>query len=127
MRWHENMLAQITQMVRFLSLRGASFARRWKGTQKANELPSVVAAKAALRRKKAHERSLEQTEQQIGTLEQQVNAIESANINRDTLSAVEKASDAMKGIHGKLTVDKVEQIMYVLFPDKPLDIFWEIC
>jgi hypothetical protein len=26
---------------------------------------------------------------------------------------VEKASDAMKNIHGKLTVDKVEQIMYV--------------
>ncbi|KOS21570.1 Vacuolar-sorting protein SNF7 [Escovopsis weberi] len=69
------------------------------------------AAKAALRRKKAHEHSLEQTVAQIGTLEQQINAIESANINRETLAAMEKASEAMKQIHGKLTPEKVDDIM----------------
>lgn len=72
-----------------------------------------IAAKAALRRKKAHERSLEQTEAQIGTLEQQINAIESANINRSTLQAMENASAAMKSIHGKLTPEKVDETMYV--------------
>lgn len=74
-----------------------------------------IAAKAALRRKKAHERSLEQTEAQIGTLEQQINAIESANINRSTLQAMENASAAMKSIHGKLTPEKVDETMYVLY------------
>ncbi|KKA29657.1 hypothetical protein TD95_002819 [Thielaviopsis punctulata] len=69
------------------------------------------AAKAALRRKKAHEHSLEQTLSQIATLEQQVNAIESANINMETLAAMERASQAMKQIHGKLTPEKVDQTM----------------
>ncbi|KAI1851097.1 hypothetical protein JX265_002856 [Neoarthrinium moseri] len=69
------------------------------------------AAKAALKRKKAHEHSLEQTAAQIGTLEQQINAIESANINRETLAAMQRAGEAMKQIHGKLTVDKVDETM----------------
>ncbi|KAI0156961.1 vacuolar-sorting protein SNF7 [Xylariaceae sp. FL1272] len=69
------------------------------------------AAKAALRRKKAHENSLDQTIAQIGTLEQQINAIESANINRETLAAMERAGEAMKAIHGKMTVDKVDETM----------------
>lgn len=72
-----------------------------------------IAAKSALKRKKAHEHSLEQTEAQIGTLEQQINAIESANINKETLTAMENASKAMKQIHGGLTVDKVDETMYV--------------
>jgi charged multivesicular body protein 4 len=70
-----------------------------------------TAAKAALRRKKTHEHSIEQTVAQIGTLEQQINAIESANINRETLAAMEKAGDAMKQIHGKLTPQKVDETM----------------
>ncbi|KAK0643041.1 vacuolar-sorting protein SNF7 [Cercophora newfieldiana] len=69
------------------------------------------AAKAALKRKKGHEHSLEQTMGQIGTLEQQINAIESANINRETLAAMEKAGEAMKQIHGKLTPEKVDETM----------------
>lgn len=67
-----------------------------------------------MKRKKAHEHSMEQTQQQIGTLEQQVNAIESANINRETLAAMERAGDAMKVIHGKLTPEKVDETMYVV-------------
>ncbi|KAI8669360.1 hypothetical protein NCS57_00750900 [Fusarium keratoplasticum] len=69
------------------------------------------AAKAALRRKKTHEHSLDQTISQIGTLEQQINAIESANINRETLVAMEKASQAMAQIHEKLTPEKVDETM----------------
>merc|ERR1712000_502252 len=65
------------------------------------------AAKAALKRKKTHQHSQEQTQAQIGTLEQQINSIESANINRETLAAMEKAGEAMKQIHGKLTPGKV--------------------
>lgn len=72
------------------------------------------AAKAALKRKKTHEHSLDQTLAQIGTLEQQINAIESANINRETLAAMEKAGKAMKEIHGNLTPEKVDETMDVL-------------
>lgn len=75
-------------------------------------LTGPIAAKAALKRKKAHEHSFEQTTAQIGTLEQQINAIESANINRETLAAMQKAGEAMKQIHGKLTPEKVDETMY---------------
>ncbi|KAK4041800.1 Snf7-domain-containing protein [Parachaetomium inaequale] len=68
-------------------------------------------AKAALRRKKIHEHNLEQTLNHIGTIEQQVNAIESANINQETFMAMQRAGDAMKTIHGKLTPTKVDETM----------------
>ncbi|CAK7272995.1 ESCRT-III subunit protein snf7 [Sporothrix epigloea] len=76
-----------------------------------NVTTNKAAAKTALRRKKAHEHSLEQTQAQISTLEQQVNAIESANINRETLAAMERAATAMKQIHGGLTPEKVDETM----------------
>ncbi|KAH6674138.1 Snf7-domain-containing protein [Halenospora varia] len=69
------------------------------------------AAKAALRRKKQHEHTLEQTTAQIATLEQQIYSIEAANINRETLAAMEKAGQAMAAIHGKLNIDKVDETM----------------
>jgi charged multivesicular body protein 4 len=48
---------------------------------------------------------------QIATLEQQIYSIEAANINRETLAAMEKAGKAMKQIHGQLNIDKVDQTM----------------
>ncbi|KAK0728406.1 Snf7-domain-containing protein [Lasiosphaeria miniovina] len=81
------------------------------GIARKNVTTNKNAAKAALRRKKLHEHSLDQTLGQIGTLEQQINAIESANINRETLAAMERAGEAMKQIHGKLTPEKVDEAM----------------
>jgi len=69
------------------------------------------AAKAALRRKKQHEHTLEQTTSTISTLEQQIYSIEAANINRETLLAMERAGEAMQQIHGKLNIDKVDETM----------------
>lgn len=46
-------------------------------------------------------------------LENQIYSIESANINQETLLAMKNASKAMKDIHGNLTIDKVDDIMYV--------------
>ncbi|KAH6652719.1 vacuolar-sorting protein SNF7 [Truncatella angustata] len=80
------------------------------------------AAKAALKRKKAHEQSLDQTTAQIGTLEQQINAIESANINHETLAAMQKAGEAMKQIHGKLTPEKVDETMAQLQEQNALSV-----
>jgi len=68
-------------------------------------------AKAALRRKKGHERNLEQTSAQIAQVEQQIYSIEAANINQETLNAMKNAGAAMKQIHGNLTIDKVDQTM----------------
>jgi len=69
------------------------------------------AAKAALRRKQLHQRTLEQTSAQIGQVEQQIYSIEAANINQETLNAMKNAGSAMKQIHGNLTIDKVDQTM----------------
>jgi charged multivesicular body protein 4 len=44
-------------------------------------------------------------------LEQQIYSIEAANINRETLAAMERAGEAMQQIHGKLNIDKVDETM----------------
>jgi len=78
---------------------------------KMNVSTNKTAARTALKRKKAHEHSLEQTSAQISMLENQIYSIESANINQETLLAMKNASKAMKDIHGNLTIDKVDDIM----------------
>ena len=80
----------------------------------------IIAAKAALRRKQQHAHSLEQTTAQIATLEQQIYSIEAANINQETLKAMQKAGKAMGQIHQGLTIDKVDQTMYVIVPFCPI-------
>lgn len=74
----------------------------------------ILVARSALKRKKQHEHSLEQTNGQINMLEQQIYSIESANINQETLLAMKNASAAMKQIHGKMTMEDVDVTMYVL-------------
>jgi len=61
--------------------------------------------------KKQHDHTLEQTLAQISTLEQQIYSIEAANINRETLAAMEKAGAAMKQIHRNLNIDIVDDTM----------------
>lgn len=74
-----------------------------------------TAAKAALRRKKMHEKNLEQTQNQVMQLEQQVYSIETANINQETLRAMDNAGSAMKRMHDGLTMEKVDNMMFVPF------------
>jgi charged multivesicular body protein 4 len=70
-----------------------------------------TAAKAALRRKKQHEHQLEQTSAQIMTLEDHISSIESANINKETLSAMTSAGKALTQIHAGMTIDSVDKTM----------------
>lgn len=70
-----------------------------------------TAAKAALRKRKQLEGTLDQTSAQIMNLEGQIASIETANINKETLDALKNASSALKGIHGGLTIDKVDATM----------------
>lgn len=64
-----------------------------------------------MRRKKAFEHQLEQTSAQMMTVEREISSIETANINKETLDAMKGAQQAMKKIHGDLSIEKVDQTM----------------
>lgn len=109
-----------------------SIARKYVSSNKNGKLVFAIsnggsadhaaAAKAALRRKKQFEHSLEQTSSQIMTLEREIYSIENANINKETLDAMKNAGSAMKQIHAGLTIDKVDNVMYAIFSLDALDI-----
>lgn len=56
----------------------------------------------ALKRKKQYEMQAEKIGQSRSTLETQVLAIESANMNLETLAAMRAGAEAMKSIHGAM-------------------------
>lgn len=58
-----------------------------------------------------YEKTHETTGAQINQIEQQIYSIEAANINQETLKAMQNAGAAMKQIHGGLTIDKVDATM----------------
>jgi Snf7 len=68
-------------------------------------------ATAALRRKKMHEADLDKLAGTRLQLEMQVNTLESANINANTLDVMRKGANALKDIHNG---------MCVLNPSSPL-------
>ncbi|RDB22788.1 Vacuolar-sorting protein SNF7 [Hypsizygus marmoreus] len=78
---------------------------------KANAVSNKAVATAALKRKKASEMELDRLAGTRLQLEMQVNTLESANLNAETMAAMKKASDALKVIHGNLTMDKVDATM----------------
>ncbi|PWY98988.1 Snf7-domain-containing protein [Testicularia cyperi] len=78
---------------------------------KANATTNKRAATAALRQKKAYENELDRIAGMRMTLETQVNNIESANMNLETMTAMKKGADALKSIHGSLNIDKVDATM----------------
>lgn len=68
-------------------------------------------ARDALKRKKRRETELDRLWGQISSLEQQLAAIESANLNKETVKVMERGAATMKGIYGNLDIDKVDQTM----------------
>ncbi|KZP32881.1 Snf7-domain-containing protein [Athelia psychrophila] len=78
---------------------------------KANAVTNKAVATAALRRKKASEAELDRMAGTRLQLEMQVNTLESANLNAETMQAMKKASDALNVIHGNMTLDKVDTVM----------------
>jgi charged multivesicular body protein 4 len=62
----------------------------------------ITVATAALKRKKASEAELDRLAGTRLQLEMQVNTLESANLNAETMAAMKKASEALKVIHGNL-------------------------
>jgi len=78
---------------------------------KANAVSNKSAATAALRRKKAMETELDRIGGTRLQLENQINVLESANINAETMAAMKRGSEALKAIHGKMRVQDVETQM----------------
>jgi charged multivesicular body protein 4 len=61
---------------------------------------------AALRRKKQSEAELERLTGTQLQLEMQINTLESANLNAETMAAIKKASQALNDIHRGLCVPR---------------------
>ena len=61
-------------------------------------------ATAALRRKKVSETELDRLAGMRLQLEMQIHTLESATMNAQTVGALKKGADALKGIHGQLSV-----------------------
>ncbi|KAG1892528.1 Snf7-domain-containing protein [Suillus subluteus] len=78
---------------------------------KANAVSNKAVATQALRRKKASESEMDRLAGQRLQLELQINTLESANLNAETMAAMKKASDVLASIHGNMTMDKVDSTM----------------
>ncbi|THH13282.1 hypothetical protein EW146_g6915 [Bondarzewia mesenterica] len=78
---------------------------------RANAVSNKAVATAALRRKKMFEAELDKLQGARLQLEMQVNTLESANLNAETMAAMKKGSDALKHIHYNLNIDKVDATM----------------
>jgi hypothetical protein len=65
------------------------------------------------------EKDLDKWTNTKNTIEQQVFALENANINLETMKAMKAGADAMKGIHGTLYVPIYSISEYILMTDLP--------
>ncbi|KAG8218707.1 Snf7-domain-containing protein [Butyriboletus roseoflavus] len=78
---------------------------------KASAVSNKAAATQALRRKKQSEAEMERLNGQRLQLELQINTLESANLNLETMQAMKKASDVLGQIHGHMTLSDVDATM----------------
>ncbi|KAJ7667970.1 vacuolar-sorting protein SNF7 [Mycena polygramma] len=78
---------------------------------KANAVSNKPLATSALKRKRANETQLEQLRGQQMQLEMQVNTLESANLNAETMAAMKKAAQVLADIHSGMSVAKVDETM----------------
>jgi len=78
---------------------------------RANAVSNKPLATSALKRKRANETQLEQLRGQQMQLEMQVNTLESANLNKETMDAMKKAAQVLSDIHSGMSVAKVDQTM----------------
>ncbi|QPG74886.1 hypothetical protein FOA43_002223 [Brettanomyces nanus] len=76
-----------------------------------NVTKNKAVARQALKRKKKLEGDLIKVGNQIQSLETQLNAIESANLNLETMKAMKQGAKAIKQIHSDFNIDKVDETM----------------
>ncbi|KAK9457658.1 Snf7-domain-containing protein [Dipodascopsis uninucleata] len=82
-----------------------------EGIARKNVSTNKIAARNALKRKKALETELEKLQAGIASLEAESNAIESANLNFETMKVMQSGARALKNIHGNMDIDKVDATM----------------
>jgi len=78
---------------------------------KLNATKNKRVALMALKRKKAYDQQVEKISGAYMTIETQVMAIESANVNLEAMVAMKSGAEAMKQIHGHMDINKVDQTM----------------
>jgi len=78
---------------------------------KANAVSNKAVATQALRRKKQSEAEMDRLNGQRLQLEQQINTLESANLNLETMQVMKKASDVLENIHGHMKLNDVDATM----------------
>jgi hypothetical protein len=61
----------------------------------------------ALRRKKMHEKKLEEIDGVLNTIQHQKDALENAAVNAEVLQVLGGSAKALKGAHNNMDVDKV--------------------
>ncbi|KAJ7592691.1 vacuolar-sorting protein SNF7 [Mycena floridula] len=80
-------------------------------TARSNAISNKPAATAALKLKKMVDAEMKQTSDIRLQLEMQIFTLESANINRETMLAMQKAADALKAVLGSKSVADADKIM----------------
>lgn len=81
-----------------------STSDRLAGHTDATRLTCIAVAMRALQRKKGSEAELDRLGGTRLQLEQQINTLESANLNVETMQVMRKAADALSVIHNKMFV-----------------------
>jgi len=87
---------------------------------KTNAVGNKKVATAALRRKKAFEQELDRLSGTRLQLEMQVNTLESANFNQETMAAMKQGANALKAIHGNMKPETVETTMQAIAEQREL-------
>ncbi|KAF8156182.1 vacuolar-sorting protein SNF7, partial [Mycena galopus ATCC 62051] len=78
---------------------------------RANAVLDKPLATAALRRKHAHEKQLDQLRGQQTQLEVQAETLASANMNAETVAAMKKAAQVMETIHSDVSATTIDETL----------------
>ncbi|KAJ1642748.1 ESCRT-III subunit protein snf7 [Coemansia erecta] len=107
-------VVSLRENIAMLEKREAHLQSKMENEEKiarANVTKNKRVALAALKRKKILQEQLDKMMGSRMTIETQVMAIEAANINMETFTAMKLGTEAMKNIHKKLDIDKVEDTL----------------
>ncbi|KAJ2740362.1 ESCRT-III subunit protein snf7 [Coemansia sp. BCRC 34301] len=80
-------------------------------TARTNATSNRRLAMAALKRKHLYDQQLEKMNGTRMTIEAQAMSIEAANVNLETMKAMQKGADAMKKIHETMDIDTLDRTM----------------
>ncbi|KAJ7880637.1 vacuolar-sorting protein SNF7 [Mycena leptocephala] len=107
-------LVGLQQQIQILDKKSDQLQKRIEQELKvarANAVSDKRLATAALRRKHAHEKQLDQLRGQQTQLEVQAETLASANINAETVAAMKKAAEVMERIHSGVSATNIDETL----------------